>query len=151
MIDLDFEKIKRESKELADRLYGDYSAFRSALVSDVKEAVDLLRANDTQFARRTYLRSFFAFVDGMLFAERTIVHEYTKNEADPFVPNRLTDAERMLLQEVEYELEDNGTVKIRGRNFQSFLKYLRFTFHLLAKFHRKSDSQPLGTQKSWEQ
>ena len=143
-LNIDFEEIEREAKEFADLIYGNYSNFYNALANDVKEAADLLRANDTQFIRRTYLRSCFAFIDGVLFARRTIVNEYTKDETNSPVPNKLTDAERMLLQEVEYELADNGSVKVRGQNFQPFLKYLRFIFAVSAKSKREPNVVDYG-------
>jgi hypothetical protein len=144
ILDIDFEEIRREAKEFADRVYGNYSKFCKALADDVNAAADLLRANDTQFTRRTYLRSCFALVDGMLFAHRTVVQAYTKDAAESPLPPKWTEAERMLLQEVEYELADNGTVKVRGQKFQPFLKYTRFIFNVPAKHHRKSNPVDYG-------
>ena len=135
----ELEEITREAKEFADRVYGNYTEFMISVAADVKEALALLRSGDSQFARRTYLRSFFSFVEGVLFAKRNIVREYTKDEASSHGPRILTDGERMLLEEIEYELADNGETRIRERNFQPFLKYLRFTFHVSAKLHRKAN------------
>jgi hypothetical protein len=138
--DIDIEKIQREAKEFADRIFGNFMLFMNALVADAKDAADLLRETDSGFTRRTYLRSFFSFVEGVLFARRIIVYEYTKDEADSPVSNVLSDAERMLLQEIEYTMDDNGSVKVRAQNFQPFLKFLRFTFAVASKHGRKPNS-----------
>lgn len=58
-LDLDFDEIDRKVKAFTDRVFGDYNAFYRALSDDWKESRDLLAANDTPFARRTYLRSLF--------------------------------------------------------------------------------------------
>jgi len=134
--ELGFDAIDKEVKEFIERVYGSYTAFQNAVWSDVRTARELLKSDDNQFARRTFLRSFFSAVDGILFALRTIVFEFSKNETDSPVPNTFTDGERMLLQERSYELEDNGTVKVRNQNFQPFLKVLRFTFNVYSKLRR---------------
>lgn len=145
----DLNAMKREAQEFADRVYGDYSQFVLALHADVKESSKQLRADDTEFRRRSFLRAFFAFVDGALFAKRTIVSAYTQDGPTIAAFRYLTDGERALLAEVEFELEDNGSVRIRNRNFQPFLKLLRFTFHVYFKSRRVPNPVEYGGQ-GWQ-
>ena len=134
------EREMQAYKDFSDKIYGNYRDFNRALIDDVKEAKALLKSNNNQFSRRTYLRSFFAFVEGKLFSERLIIHEFINYDSKLPVGVELTDAERMLLQEVEYELNDNGTVKERNGKYQPFIKYLRFTINVWAKYHKKTNA-----------
>ena len=119
------------------QLYGDYREFADALVADVRLAAEQVKANSDQFHRRSYLRAFFAFVEGALFARRNIVSKLLEREPGGTAWGHLSDGERTLLDEIEYQLEDGGQVKVRLRNFQPFLKYLRFTFNVYFKYHDK--------------
>ena len=147
-LDLDFDEIDRKVKAFTDRVFGDYNAFYRALSDDWKESRDLLAANDTPFARRTYLRSlsFFALVDGALSAERRIVREYlAEQENPPGWLGALTFAECVLLEEETFEIDDDGTVKARRRNFPPFKNHLRFTLQITGKyFYRKPGEVDYG-------
>ena len=145
----DFENIDREVKEHVTRVYGNYSSFMAAVAADVNEASAILKSSDSQFARRTYLRAFFAFVEGVLFAKRVVLREFLKGDEQLGAPRRLSDAEIMLLEDVQYDLDDDGTPKVRDRNFQPFLRYVRFTFHISAKFFRRANKVNYG-DTGWE-
>lgn len=125
-----FERMDKDIKELVDPVFGDYSKFISALHEDVQEASKRMRAEDCAFTRRSFLRALFAFIEGALFARRTIVLELNRPTAGGYVVSNLADGDRMLLREITFEHNDNGTVKERNGNFQVFLKYLRFTFDI---------------------
>jgi hypothetical protein len=61
----------------------------------------------------------------------------------------LSAGELALLHEIEYQLEDDGSVGVRARNFQPFLKQLRFTFAVDFKLQQKAN--PIDYSDSgWE-
>lgn len=138
-IDLkEVDKALEAAKEHYKKLCGDYSLFIQALASDTRTASAQLMDVDNQFQRRTHLRTLFAGIEGALFARRTLISELLKYDAtEGYDAHRLSHADRMLLDEIEYDLEDNGAVRTRNRNFQPFLKYSRFTLDVYFKYFRR--------------
>jgi|MudIll2142460700_1097286.scaffolds.fasta_scaffold62249_2 hypothetical protein len=135
--DIDFEQIDREVKEFAEQTYGEYTSFHHALVEDLRDAAQVVKLTGTQFAKRTYLRTFFSFVEGVLFARQTVILRYVEFTPQS-VPQRFDVAEQILLREVEYELDDNGSVKIKEGRYPAFLRRVRFIFSMWAKHYGKA-------------
>ena len=85
------------------------------LATDAKFAITLrATAGDTPEARRAYVRSAFAFAEGMTHAFKRFALAVHADKASLF-----SEAEVAMLRGVTYELEDSGDAVTRS-------KYLRF-------------------------
>ena len=140
----DIDEHVRRHREFLDELFGNYKLFSAALVSDVKEAHAALKITDTQFQRRVYFRSFFAAVEGMLFARRYIVSSIIQRDPNCLSCRKLSIGDRAILDEVSFELCDDGAVRERTRNFQPFLKMVRFTSRIYFTFFNTSHRTEYG-------
>lgn len=125
---MDVDEIDRQVQEHMDAKVEAFRALVDPLTHDVLQAATLLKRSDSQFARRTYCRTVFSLMEGVLFALRYWELQTIEFSAGTMLRFARTDAERTLLREIEYNLEDNGTLKERPR-FQQFLPYLRFTLN----------------------
>jgi len=125
--------MSKQLEELRNSVQDSLDVFR-ALTSDLNEVHDLLLEDASNFRFRTYLRTFFALVEGTLFGLKQIalkVHEHQPC---------FTYAEVSLLKEVTYELGDRGRVREKPR-FLDTLNNLRFTVKCFSKaFGFESDS-----------
>jgi hypothetical protein len=97
----------------------------------------------TQSYKRAYYRASFAFVEMTLFAIKHVLFDAAA--AGLF---SLSDAERAVLEEVNYDLADSGEIRTR-RRFQPFEPKLRFIINL---FHKLFDTyrQPNFTGPEWK-
>jgi hypothetical protein len=139
------DKAVEETRQLSARLFGEHHEFARALIADSREARLAVETTDSQFGRRTWLRAFFAFVEGAVYARRRVVLEMHNHlhRGDYSRPS-LTHAELMLLEGSDYELEDNGHVRKRSRGFQPTLKYIRFVFDTYFKFYGRPNPIDFG-------
>jgi hypothetical protein len=113
------------------------------LLEDAHAAELYLEENDTQFARRAYVRSVFANVEGSIWLLKQTCLKIVKEKK----LNLLTLAEWSLLSDKTFDLTDKG----EPREQQKFLKLpdnIRFTFHIFNRLFKSSFS--LGVDgKSW--
>lgn len=100
----------------------------ASLHSDLREAQTYREANDTPYARRGLIRTYFALVEGLAFCMRRIT---LATLADTDV---LTADEVVLLMEKRLELEKNGEIKKR-RAPLTFQSGLLFSICCYAKNH----------------
>ena len=85
----------------------DAKATIAMLFSDANEACNLLkRTNETQFARRTFVRTLFSFVEGYGRCIRSAI-------MDSDLKNQLDASWYPVLQETMMEPEKNGKLKSR--------------------------------------
>jgi hypothetical protein len=120
-----------------------YQALYGALMFDVEAAVHELAKADTQFNRRSYIRTVFALVEGETYLRKQyalMMHELRMVT--------LSDAEVALLREEQYKLNNKGEPNVQ----QLFLRLpenLRFSFRIDAKVHGRE--YKLETQgRGWE-
>jgi len=133
----DLDEIDQRVKEFYDEVFNTYVNLVRPLRADVREAATAMKEDDSLFARRSYLRAVFALFEGELFASRTTILQnirYIDENTSLRLP--LTDAERTLLKEVEFSLDDDGNFRMRNR-FQPHLAYLRFTVEVLCRYRGK--------------
>lgn len=133
---LDSEEIDKEVKKIVDEVFGNYQEFSKALSADILDARDLLRTDEkNQFYRRSYIRTFFSFAEGVLYAKRLIINRYIKNNDHSLLGSRLSSQEIALLSDDGFDIKKNGDVKVTtGKNRQPFLNYLRFIVRMNEKY-----------------
>ena len=103
------------------------------LTSDLSDATKLWHAEpESQFAGRTYIRTFWSSCDGILFTVRRtilLLHDLGIN--------KLTDVELLTLREQTFKLTEKGNVEIRDGNYIPAKTAFRFTISMLEKTYGK--------------
>jgi hypothetical protein len=96
------------------------------LGQDCKEHYDVIEINNSQTHRRAYVRSVFAFIEGMLHLSKvsTVHLGVLFGSISPY--------ELVILEGVRLEVDDKGAV-ISKPLYPSFLNNVRFTFRVSAK------------------
>ena len=112
------------------------------LNADLEAALQLGRANPDQFANRTLLRTYFAFVEGLAYQLRQVTIASLEGS------HLLTQAELALLKEERFQLNSKGEPECR-ENFQSVLPNLLFSIRCYVKNHGASYSPDTG-HNGWE-
>jgi hypothetical protein len=101
------------------------------LLDDVEESFRLLDIQDTQFNRRTYVRTIFALFEGWSFYIRqTLIREIFKSglkSNDPMLIQRLS-----LLMDNSATLTDVGNIKLISQRIP-FIKQFAFTLRSYAE------------------
>lgn len=122
----------------AFEVFGNYKEFKKALVSDLIDARDLWgTGKENQFYRRTYLRTIFAFVEGVIYARRLIINKNLERDNAEKFESHLSQQEMTLLSDDGFDIKKNGDVKVcPGKNRQPFLNYLRFIIKMYEKYMR---------------
>jgi len=114
------------------------------LLEDAHSAEQFLDENDTQFTRRAYIRSIFAYIEGTVW-----ILKQTCLKAKPISGNkRISLAEHALLSEETYELKSNGEPKTQTK-FLRLPDNLKFTFGLINKLFKTSIDLGVG-KKEWD-
>jgi hypothetical protein len=98
-------KEKREMIEALDKSLEILNVLRA----DVREAGEMLATGYSNFRLRTYLRTFFALVEGSTFALKQLI--LMKHQHLPY----LSDGELNLLREITYELDERGNITTRPK------------------------------------
>jgi hypothetical protein len=114
----------------------------AVLTADVDAALAAGRAKPDQFARRTLVRTYIAFVEGLAFQFRQITLT-SLVETD-----LLTHAELALLREERFQLNSKGETEPR-ENFQPFLPNLLFSLRTYVKNHGATFAPDTGSH-GWE-
>lgn len=104
-------------------------AVRRTLLDDVAECWFALKQSDEQVNRRNYVRTVFALVEGWVSVLKAFVIEEVS--AGRFI---VTEAERAMLAEETYDVDDSGKTRSR-RPFIPVRNNLRFTFDIFARSH----------------
>ena len=114
------------------------------LLEDAYSSEQFLEHNDTQFARRAYIRSTFAYIEGAAW-----ILKQTCLKAKPISGSRrMSPAEYALLSEETYELKSNGKPKTQTK-FLRLPDNLKFTFHLINKLFKANIDLGVG-KKEWD-
>jgi hypothetical protein len=117
--------MSKQLEEIRNAVQDSLEVFRT-LKEDMDEARNLLFEDASNFRLRTYLRTFFALVEGTLYGLKQVglkMHEHQ---------SCFTYAEVSLLREVSYELGDRGRVREKTK-FLDTLNNLRFTVKCFSK------------------
>jgi hypothetical protein len=116
------------------------------LLQDAEEAETNLDANpESQFARRTYIRSIFSALEGTVWLLKTACLA----AVDATGKQLFTPAELALLREESYELRSNGEIKVSAK-FLKLPDNIRFIYKFINKrFNSNIDTGSGG--KKWEQ
>lgn len=114
------------------------------LLEDAHCAEQLLDDNDTQFARRAYIRSVFAYIEGTVWILKQVCLK-----AKPISGiRRMSLAEHALLSEETYELKSNGEPKVLTK-FYRVPDNVKFIFGLINKLFQAGIDLGVG-EKKWE-
>jgi len=97
------------------------------LAADAEYLRERVAQSDSAEARRSFVRSVFALIEGIVFAIKRCALAGNSVQVA-----RLSAAERALLQEEFYDLTDDGDAKTRPA-FLHLAKNLRFAFKLFAR------------------
>jgi hypothetical protein len=99
------------------------------LSNDVEEIRVYGIENNNGFARRTLLRTHFAFIEGMVFQLRLVAIATAKD-----YPGLFSNEEVTLLKEERYQLSPKGKLETKV-NFQKLLPMLLFTINCYTRIH----------------
>jgi hypothetical protein len=97
------------------------------LITDVRECADALQQQDTEFRRRIFVRSVFAFIEAVVFRLKQLALE-ASNELSV----ELSISETALLSEESYELTEKGDPYTKTNHLQ-LPKNTRFAFKAVAQ------------------
>ncbi len=106
----------------------DFSQFLAALTSDVKRAADDLKRSDDQFHRRSYIRSVFSAIEGIIFLFKQLCLEGAARAT--YV--EFTSGEIALLKEEIYSLQKNGTLSKQPR-YMPIAENFRFSLAMYVR------------------
>jgi hypothetical protein len=97
---------------------------------------ELFQKNQSQFWRRMYIRSLFAYVDATLYGfKKLLLCVYEEGE--------LSLEELAIILEKSYEVKDNGKA-VSKPTFVSLEKNIKFTFLTLIKFFSIEEAKPFS-------
>lgn len=114
-----------------------------ALLQDTKTAEELLAQTPTQFFRRAYIRSSFAYIEGTVWIlKRTCLGAAAGIGHGVFSP-----AEYALLSDESYELSNSGAPMAQTK-YLRLADNVKFTNKMLTKFFG-SNLQVEYSKKSW--
>ena len=104
---------------------GDFFDSLEPLLSDAAEAEENLEKQpESQFARRVYIRSVFAYIEGSVWILKNVcLNTKPKNGK----ARKVSVAEIAILLEESYQLKNNGNIRITKNNVK-LLENLKFTF-----------------------
>ena len=112
------------------------------LVNDLEESLVLGRKDPTQFAHRTLIRTYFAYVEGLAFQLRQVTLA-SLQETDLLSPGEIA-----LLKEERFQLDDRGQPQAK-ENFQKVLPNLLFSIRCYVKNHGAT-YQPDISHHGWQ-
>jgi hypothetical protein len=117
---IDYGKVKTL---LDSSSYWEFGAMLTSLVGDVSMCLERLKKEpDNQSERRTFIRTFFAFVEGTVFRMKQLALELHEAYGVDF-----TEAEVAMLREETYDLRENGEVYTQQK-FIPLKSNIKFAF-----------------------
>ena len=115
-----------------------------SILEDASEAELFLEANpESQFARRTYIRSIFSSIEGTIW----ILKDVCLNTKTIDGKRKISLAEYAILKEISFELKNNGEIKTSTK-FLKLTDNIKFTFSLLNKLFNLEIDLDVGS-KNW--
>ena len=137
-------EVKRQLEEIANKMrLREIKAPLMILLEDAHAAEMLLERDDSQFSRRAYIRSIFAYIEGAIW----ILKQFCLKARATSGIRRISPAEYCLLIEETYELKSNGVPKTQTK-FLRLPENIRFTFTLVNRLFGANLNLGIGTQ-SW--
>jgi hypothetical protein len=112
----------------------------TTLKGDVDAADGFRKTNDSQFARRTLVRTLFAFIEGLTNQLSSVAAASAPTDTGIFSPGELA-----ALREESYEVNDQGEVETRSARI-SFKRRIRLAFRSYPRIHGASFNPDLGGQ-----
>ena len=100
----------------------------TVLANDLESALELGRADPSQFVHRTLFRTYFAYVEGVAFQLRQVTLASLQGT------DLLTSAELALLREERFQLNSKGIPEAK-ENYQQVLPNLLFSLRCYVKNH----------------
>ena len=113
------------------------------LLDDSLAAESYLDANDSQFARRAYIRSIFASLEGIVW----LLKQVCLKAPNVSGPRRFDPAEFALLQDQTYDLKNNGEPSTQTK-FLRLPDNVRFTFRVFNRLFQANVDLGVGGN-SW--
>ena len=114
--------MRQSEKELLEYL--------QMFAEDVMDSLRRIKDEDTQINRRNYVRALFAFVEGFTNHVKEILREITDEpEFSPIV----TFGEKVLLDDVHFELDNKGMVASKTRYQPTAANFL-FVYKISSRF-----------------
>ncbi len=114
------------------------------LLQDTKTAEELLNETPTQFAKRAYIRSSFAYIEGTVWLLKQACIGAAAHSTGPRV---FSHAEYALLNDEGYDLKNNGEPSVQTK-FLRLPDNVKFTDRAVAKFFG-SKPQLDGGSTAW--
>ncbi len=114
------------------------------LLEDAREAESLLDREDTQFARRAYIRSTFAAFEGIIW----LMKQTCIMAGDPQRRRQVSVSEYAILTDQTYDLNNKGDVNVKAK-FLKLPDNFRFTVKMLNRLFRAEIDLEVG-KKKWE-
>jgi hypothetical protein len=116
--------------------FGDVTRRIQKLLEDAREAENYLKNNDSQFARRAYIRSFFAYMEGTVWLLKQLIFQtvfQSKSIGYFLEKEKMSLADFALLSDKSFDLKDNGEA-CEQQKFLPFLKNLQFAVKIMERF-----------------
>src|SRR5688572_30645255 len=110
---------------------GDIKAPMIKLLDDAEAAETYLDQADSQFARRAYIRSIFASLEGIVWLLKQVCLKVPNISG----PRRLDPVEYALLQDLSYDLKNNGEISVQTK-FLRLSDNVRFTFRVFNRLFK---------------
>ncbi|MCS4168521.1 hypothetical protein [Sphingobacterium sp. BIGb0116] len=115
-----------------------------SLLEDAGDAETFLENNpESQFARRTYIRSIFSCIEGTISILKDVCLKAKPQEGKRYI----SIEEFVLLKEASYELGNNGKAKTTTK-FLKLTDNIKFTFNILNRLFNSEIDLKLG-KKEW--
>jgi len=116
------------------------------LLNDAFEAEKFLGENkESQFFRRLYIRSVFAYIEGSVWILKQVCLNAKSANGEK---RKISLSEYSILTEESYELKNNGNIKTVSKNL-NLLDNIKFTFKTVNKLFNGKIELGVGT-KSWD-
>jgi hypothetical protein len=122
----------------------DLKATFSLLKGDLDAAVALGKRDDTQFARRTLIRTLFAFVEGLTNQLSSVAAA-----SATMTSGILSSEELAALREESYEVDDEGRVRTRATQI-AIRRRVRLALRCYPRIHGSTFTADFGGV-GWEQ
>ncbi|KUJ51825.1 hypothetical protein [Chryseobacterium sp. JAH] len=125
---------------------GDIKKGLEPLLDDAFESEELLSKNrNSQFYRRVYIRSLFAYVEGSIWVMKQVC---LKAKSIDGIQRKINISEYSILTEESYELKGNGDIKT-GSKAINILDNIKFTFKTINKLFNGNLDFGVGST-NWE-
>lgn len=116
------------------------------LLNDAFEAEKFLAENkESQFFRRLYIRSVFAYIEGSIWVLKQVCLNAKSADGEK---RKISIAEYSILTEESYDLKGNGNIKTVTKNL-NLLDNIKFTFKTINELFKGKIELGVGT-KSWD-